>query len=242
MEAKELIKQERLPTVWCPGCGLHIMFSEFAKVFADLNMDHTNTTIISGIGCTGRAAGYYKLDTIHGCHGRAIPVAEGLKTAREDLNVIVISGDGDLAGIGGNHLMHSARRGANIKVICNSNKIYGLTGGQMSPTTPKGAPTLTSPAGSEYEPIDMQAIVLANKNVMYCRTSFVHREHMAKCLKEALKFDGFAFVEVLAECLETFGKRQGRTMKDIVTDLKNNFKIVKGKERLEQNELGIIRK
>ncbi|MBW3010805.1 2-oxoacid:ferredoxin oxidoreductase subunit beta [Candidatus Woesearchaeota archaeon] len=236
----DLIKQERMPTVWCAGCGLHVMLSDFAKVFAELNMDHTNTAIIAGIGCTGRAAGYFKVDTIHGCHGRAVPVAEGLKKARPDMNVLVFSGDGDLAGIGGNHLLHSARRGANITVVCNSNKIYGLTGGQMSPTTPKGAPTVTSPSGTEYEPIDMQAIILANKKVMYCRTSFVHREHMAKCMKQALAFEGFAFVEVLAECLETFGKRQGRTMKDIVSDLKNNFKIVEGKDRLEADELGIV--
>lgn len=240
MKAKDLIKQERMPTVWCPGCGLHVMLSSFSKVFAELGMDHTNTTMVSGIGCTGRAAGYYRLDTIHGCHGRAIPAAEGLKKARPDLNVVVFSGDGDLAGIGGNHLLHSARRGADITVVCNSNKIYGLTGGQMSPTTPVSAPTVTSPFGAPYEPIDMQAVVLSNKDVMYCRTTFVHREHMERCMKEALEFKGFAFVEVLAECLETFGKRQGRAMKDIVADLKANYKIVEGKDRLEPDELGIV--
>ncbi|MFH1637832.1 MAG: thiamine pyrophosphate-dependent enzyme, partial [Candidatus Woesearchaeota archaeon] len=155
----ELIRQERMPTVWCPGCGLGILLTQVAKAFEELGLDYTNTAVVSGIGCTGRFAGYLNMDTVHSLHGRAIPLAEGIKRANENLNVFVISGDGDLTGIGGNHLLHASRRNVNITVICVDNGIYGMTGGQLAPTTEKGMATATSPYGSPYEPINLQGII-----------------------------------------------------------------------------------
>ena len=125
----------------------------------ELGWSYQNTIAVSGIGCSGRMAGYMNLDAIHTPHGRALTAAEAIKTARPDLNVIVLSGDGDLASIGGNHLLHTSRRNPDITVFCNDNEIYGLTGGQAGPTTPKGTKTITSPRGEPYPPLRLGRIL-----------------------------------------------------------------------------------
>src|SRR3970040_1343520 len=140
----DMVKTERLPHVWCPGCGLGLILKQVAQVLKELNMDYTNTTVVSGVGCTGRMSGYLDLDGVYTLHGRTVPVAEAIKTVNPDLNVVVISGDGDLGSIGGNHLLHAIRRNPNITVVCNNNEVYGLTGGQAGPTTPKGTSTVST--------------------------------------------------------------------------------------------------
>ncbi|MBW3018104.1 2-oxoacid:ferredoxin oxidoreductase subunit beta, partial [Candidatus Woesearchaeota archaeon] len=211
MKDMKYFKQELFPTIWCPGCGIGLAMKETANAFEELGLKNNQISVVSGIGCSGRAAGYFKADSIHGCHGRAIPVAEGLKRANPELNVIVFSGDGDIVGIGGNHLIHSPRRDTDITVICINNQTYGLTGGQLAPTSSKGAITMTSPYGSNYYPINIQGLILANKRFFYARTTAFHIDHMRKCIKEALQFKGFSFVEVITNCVETYGKRQGYT-------------------------------
>ena len=125
-----------MPHIWCPGCGIGTTVNCFTRALLDSKMDLKNLAIVSGIGCTGRVAGYVNLDSFHTTHGRAIPFATGLKLANPKLNVVVYSGDGDLSAIGGNHLIHAARRNVDIKVICVNNLIYAMTGGQTAPTTP----------------------------------------------------------------------------------------------------------
>jgi 2-oxoglutarate ferredoxin oxidoreductase subunit beta len=239
---KNYFKQEMFPTIWCPGCGIGLATKEAAKAFEELGLDNSQISIVSGIGCSGRAAGYFNMDTIHGCHGRAIPVAEGLKRANPKLNVVVFSGDGDIVGIGGNHLIHSPRRDTDITVICINNQTYGLTGGQLAPTAKEGTITMTSPEGSSYYPFNIQDIVASNKRFFYARTTVFHIDHMRKCIKEAIEFKGFSFIEVISNCVETYGKRQGyKDAYEMLMEYKN-FKIASNKDRLEDNEIGIIKR
>lgn len=203
-------------------------------------IEKLNPVIISGIGCSGRAAGFFNLDSIHTTHGRAIPVAVGVKIANPKLDVIIISGDGDLAGIGGNHLIHAARRNNDITVICNNNEIYGMTGGQLSPTTKKGTYTLTSPNGSDIPPINIQGIITSNEKYFYARTSVTEPEHIKKCIEKALEHKGFSFVEIVSDCITNKARRLGiKSIKEMHEKIKNSYKITKNKT-LKRNELGIM--
>ena len=146
------LRTERMPHIWCPGCGIGTSVNSFARALTEANLDLKNVAIVSGIGCTGRVAGYMNLDSFHTTHGRAIPFATGLKLANPKLNVVVYSGDGDLFAIGGNHLIHAARRNVDIKVVCVNNLIYAMTGGQTAPTTPGAViASRTNPYGT-YDP------------------------------------------------------------------------------------------
>ena len=149
----EIIRSDRMPHIWCPGCGIGIAMRCYAQAILDSGIPTDKQVVVSGIGCTGRAAGYMNIDSYHSTHGRAIPFAVGIKLANPDLSVTVFSGDGDLAAIGGNHLIHAARRNVDIKVICINNFNYGMTGGQSGPTTPKGARATTAPYGNPELPI-----------------------------------------------------------------------------------------
>ena len=241
MNYKKYIKLERYPTSWCPGCGIGLIVNETAKAFEELELKKEETTVVSGIGCTGRAAGYFNLDTVHGLHGRAIPLAEGIKITKPKMNVIVISGDGDIVGIGGNHLIHACKRNTNITVICNDNSIYGMTGGQRSPTTEKGIKTVTSPYGNTEDPINTQGLVRANKR-FYARTTTFHLQHLKKCIKEAIQHQGFAFVDIMGNCVENYGRRIGfKNAYEMLISFKEKYKIVKDVKELKPTEIGIIK-
>ncbi|MEM2538298.1 MAG: thiamine pyrophosphate-dependent enzyme, partial [Candidatus Methanomethylicia archaeon] len=151
------IREEVLPSPFCPGCGNGMIINALFKAISELGYeDLKNFVFCSGIGCAAWIPSpHFKADSIHTLHGRAIPVATGIKIMRPELNVFVISGDGDLAGIGLNHLIHAARRDIGIKVIMVNNMIYGMTGGQVSPTTPKGIKTTTTPFGNPEKPLDV---------------------------------------------------------------------------------------
>lgn len=232
-------KRPGVEPIWCLGCGLHVVFTQLSSLFDELEME---PIVLSGIGCTGRTAGYFNLDTVHGLHGRIIPLAEGVKRARKDKEVIVVSGDGDLLSIGGNHLLHTSRRNINMTVICVNNSVYGLTGGQLSPTTPKGAKTKTTPGGSKIEPIDAQRILMSNKKYFYARTTPVHVKHMKEVVKQAIEWEGFAFVEIISLCLETIGKTMGlKKPSKMYNWLEENFRIVENKQVLDDFELGVVK-
>lgn len=243
MSHKDYLKLDKMPTVWCAGCGLGLLLQTTAKGFDSLKLPKNKTIVVSGIGCTARGSGYFDLDSINGIHGRAIPIAEGIKRARDDLNVVVFSGDGDITGIGGNHLLHCSRRNTNITVICANNEIYGMTGGQKSPLTPKGVKTMTSPAGNRFEPVNIQGIITSNKKHFYARTTVWHIDHLKKCIEEAIKWRGFSFVEVKVNCISNYGRRIGfKTPFDMLKHFRDNWKLNSSpKGRLEDNELGIIK-
>ncbi len=232
-----------MPTTWCPGCSIGTVFKQLASTLSDMSIGKQDLTVVSGIGCSGRAAGYFDVDSVHGTHGRAIPIAEGVKRGNDKLNVIVFSGDGDLSGIGGNHLLHSSRRDINLTVICINNEIYGMTGGQMAPTTKVGIKTLTSPLGNSYNPVNLQGIITSNKRHFYARSSTFQIAHLQKCIKEAIEWDGFAFIDVISYCIENNGRRLGfKSGYEMLEHNKKEFKVNSSPEgRLKDDELGIIK-
>ena len=164
---EKYFRQNHLPHLWCPGCGNGIAMKAIVQAVEKKGLSQDNTVIVSGIGCSSRASGYMDFDTLHTAHGRAIPFATGIKLANPDLNVIVITGDGDCTAIGGNHFIHGCRRNVDLTVIMFNNNIYGMTGGQASPTTPIGAKATTAPYGSVDRTFDACKLAEAAGAVCY---------------------------------------------------------------------------
>ena len=200
------LRVERLPHIWCPGCGLGLILNCFIRglLKTDLNLD--KVAVVSGIGCTGRAAGYIKLDSFHTTHGRAIPFATGLKLANPELKVVVISGDGDLVAIGGNHFIHAARRNIDMTVLCVNNFNYGMTGGQLGPTTPLSARTTTSRLGNVEKPFNIPGLAAASGAVYIARWTTAQVRNLEKAITEALLKKGFSLVEVISPCPTYYGR------------------------------------
>lgn len=194
------LRVERLPHIWCPGCGLGLILGCFLRGLLKSGLDLDKVVIVSGIGCTGRVAGYIKLDSFHTTHGRAIPFATGLKIANPELTVVVFSGDGDLTAIGGNHFIHAARRNIDITVLCNNNFIYGMTGGQFGPTTPLAARTTTSPYGNVEQPFNIPYLAAASGAVYVARWTTMQFRWLEKAITEALLKKGFSLVEAISPC------------------------------------------
>jgi 2-oxoglutarate/2-oxoacid ferredoxin oxidoreductase subunit beta len=201
------LRKDRLPHIWCPACGIGTTVNCFARALTESGLDLDKTAIVSGIGCTGRVAGYMNLDSFHTTHGRAIPFATGLKLANPELKVVVYSGDGDLFAIGGNHFVHAARRNMDLTVICVNNFTYGMTGGQVAPTTPPGATQTTMPFGNYEEPFNLPHLADACGAVYVARWTVYHVKQLARAMKEALAKKGFSFVEVLAPCPTLYSRR-----------------------------------
>jgi len=203
----DLLRVDRIPHIWCPGCGIGTVFSGILSAIKKSELDLNRLAMVSGIGCTGRMAGYIKVDSFHTTHGRAIPFATGLKLARPDIKVIVASGDGDLFAIGGNHFIHAARRNVDMTVICVNNLNYGMTGGQQAPSTPLGFRTTTTPEGSPEEPFNFSYLAYACGAVYVARWTALHIRLLTNSIAEALQKKGFSFIEVLAPCPSAFGRR-----------------------------------
>jgi 2-oxoglutarate ferredoxin oxidoreductase subunit beta len=201
------LRQDRIPHIWCPGCGIGTTLNCFTRALEESGMDLDQVAIVSGIGCTGRVAGYMNVDSFHTTHGRAIPFATGLAMSRPDMNVIVYSGDGDLTAIGGNHLFHAARRNANLLVVCVNNFTYGMTGGQVTPTTFKTAIASTTPYGAFEETFNLPRILDAAGAVYVARWTAFHVRQLAKSMNEAINKKGFRFIEVIAPCPTLYLRR-----------------------------------
>ncbi len=202
----KLIRADRMPHIWCPGCGIGIAMRCYAQAILDSGVPEEKHVVVSGIGCSGRVAGYMNLDSYHTTHGRAIPFATGVKLARPELLVTVFSGDGDLVAIGGNHLIHAARRNIDLKVICINNFNFGMTGGQFGPTTPMGAMATTAPYGNPEQPFNLPYLLGAAGANYICRWTTLHARQLRAAILEAFTKPGFAFIEVLAPCPIGFGK------------------------------------
>jgi 2-oxoglutarate ferredoxin oxidoreductase subunit beta len=201
------LRSDRMPHIWCPGCGIGTTVNCFAQALIESKIDLKTLALVSGIGCTGRVAGYVKLDSFHTTHGRAIPFATGLKLANPKLNVVVYSGDGDLSAIGGNHLIHAARRNIDLKVICVNNLIYAMTGGQTAPTTPGHAITSTSPYGTFEPAFNLPHLVEAAGAVYVARWTTYHVRQLARSIGEAFHKKGFSFIEVISPCPTLYQRR-----------------------------------
>jgi 2-oxoglutarate ferredoxin oxidoreductase subunit beta len=205
-----LLRGERLPHIWCQGCGLGTALTTFISALQWLEKnrgwDMDKVSVVSGIGCTGRIAGYIRLDSFHTTHGRAIPFATGLKLGNPDLKVAVLSGDGDIAGIGGNHFIHAARRNLDITVICVNNFNYGMTGGQVGPTTPHEARAVTSQYGNFEYPFNLPYLAAASGASFVARWTVLHARRLEWTLREALEHPGFSFVEIIAPCSTAYAR------------------------------------
>jgi 2-oxoglutarate ferredoxin oxidoreductase subunit beta len=200
------LRQERMPHIWCEGCGNGILLNSFLEALEELQLDLDKIVVVSGIGCIGRAAGYVNVDSFHTTHGRAIAFATGVKLANPDLKVVVISGDGDLFAIGGNHFIHAARRNMDIKVICANNFNYGMTGGQYGPTTPLESWTTTTPYGNIEHPFNLAKLAAASGAVYVARWTTLQVRQLKNSVKRALQKEGFSFIEVVSPCPELYGR------------------------------------
>ena len=204
---EDLLRMDRIPHIWCPGCGIGTVVTSFAEALKKSKLDLDKVVVVSGIGCTGRVAGYIKLDSFHTTHGRAIPFATGLKLANPELKVVVFSGDGDIAGIGGNHFIHAARRNMDIVVICVNNFNYAMTGGQVAPTTPLGANASTAPYGNFEFPFSLPYLADASGATYIARWTALHLRRVTKSIQEALSRRGFSFIEVITPCVTLYARR-----------------------------------
>jgi len=200
------LRAEMMPHIWCPGCGNGIVLNCFVHALDELKFDLDKLVVVSGIGCIGRTAGYVNTDSFHTTHGRALAFATGVKLANPELEVVVISGDGDLFAIGGNHFIHAARRNMGIKVLCANNLNYGMTGGQQGPTTPLESFTTTSPYGSIENPFNLVHLAAASGSTYVARWTTLHVRRLTQSIKKMLQKKGFSFVEVLAQCPEIYGR------------------------------------
>lgn len=203
----DLLRRDRIPHIWCPGCGIGTTVNCFTRALVASKINLDKTAVVSGIGCTGRVAGYINLDSFHTTHGRAIPFATGLKLANPELNVCVYSGDGDLFSIGGNHFVHAARRNMDLKIFCVNNFTYGMTGGQLAPTTPTGASQSTMPFGNFETPFNLPYLADACGAVYVARWTVFHVKQLARAMTEALQRKGFTFIEILSPCPTLFTRR-----------------------------------
>ncbi len=204
-----LRSSKRFPHVWCAGCGIGILLGALVRAIDSNGYSKDDIVLISGIGCSGRLPVYLDLNTLHTTHGRALTFATGIKLAKPRLKVIAVMGDGDASSIGGNHLIHSARRNIDITAIIINNQIYGMTGGQSSPTTPFGMRTASSPFGHLEHPFDISKLVEAAGAPFVARSTVYHARVLEKLISKAIARSGFSVVEVMSPCVTHFGKWSG---------------------------------
>ncbi len=194
-------KHPKIKPVWCPGCGDYAVLSSVQKALASLEVKPHELAVVSGIGCSGRFSHYFNSYSLHGTHGRALPIATGLKTAREDLTVLVAGGDGDGLAIGGGHIAHAARKNIDLTYIIMDNSIYALTKGQSSPTSHPGAHTKTAPYGVYEDPLNPLAMFLSYDVSYIARTTSLKIKEMEKLLTDAIRHRGFSIVYVMSPCV-----------------------------------------
>ncbi|NLY01012.1 MAG: 2-oxoacid:ferredoxin oxidoreductase subunit beta [Rhodopirellula sp.] len=221
---------------WCPGCGDYAILAQMKKVLATLGIAQQNLVFVSGIGCSSRFPYYMNTYGMHSIHGRAPAVATGLKVMRPDLSVWVITGDGDGLSIGGNHLIHAIRRNLDINILLFNNRIYGLTKGQYSPTSPLGKVTKSSPMGAVDNPLNILSVAIGCEATFVARTVDVNQQHLAATLQRAAEHRGTSFVEIYQNCVvfndAAFGYATDRQTRDEATlVLEHGKPLVFGKDR-----------
>ncbi len=204
---QETMRVKRLPHIWCPGCGHGILMRDVCQAIMNLGLEKEKVSIVSGIGCSSRAAGYMDFNTLHTTHGRAIAFATGIKMAKPDMHVIVVTGDGDAAAIGGNHLIHACRRNIDITVVVFNNEIYGMTGGQYSPTTPTGEKGTTAPYGNIDGVFDIPKLAEAAGATYTARGDCYHVPQMVKLIENGIKHKGISIIEGVSICPTYYGRK-----------------------------------
>jgi 2-oxoglutarate ferredoxin oxidoreductase subunit beta len=228
---------KKFPNVWCSGCGIGIVMSALIRAISRLELEKDDIALVSGIGCTGRMPVYMDFNTIHTTHGRALAFATGLKLAQPKLKVIAIMGDGDALAIGGNHFIHSARRNMDITAIVVNNCIYGMTGGQYSPTTPLNGKATTAPYGNIEPPMPICELAIAAGASYVARSTVYHAVEMDRYLEQAISKTGFSLVEAVSYCHTTFGRlNKLGTAGDMMRALKDNSVSLTAAEKLTPEE------
>jgi 2-oxoglutarate ferredoxin oxidoreductase subunit beta len=207
MSFSDWFRQDRLPHIYCAGCGNGTVINCTLSAVDEMGWTPDDTIFISGIGCSSRAPGYIITDSLHTTHGRALAFATGVRLANPTLHVVVFTGDGDLAAIGGNHFIHACRRNIDITVVCMNNQIYGMTGGQGSPTTPIGALSTTTPYGSVEPAFDLCELAIAAGANFVSRWTSYHVKELSRAVKTGLETPGFSFIEAMVQCPTNFGRR-----------------------------------
>jgi 2-oxoglutarate ferredoxin oxidoreductase subunit beta len=228
---------KKFPHVWCPGCGLGILLGSLLRALSQSGLDKNQVVLVSGIGCSGRLPVYVDVGSVHTTHGRALTFATGIKLAKPELTVITVMGDGDATAIGGNHLIHAARRNLDIKAIIVNNQTYGMTGGQYSPTTPLGAKATTAPYGHIEPSFDISALSAVAGAAFVARSTVYHVTQLDQLLGLAIAKPGFGVVEVLSPCHTNFG-RQNRlgSQVDMMLDFKRRGVRLERWEKLAPQE------
>ncbi len=204
---EKYIRFETFPQPWCPGCGDGIILKAIAMAFADLDMDPNDIIVVSGIGCSGRMSTYFKTNTLHTTHGRALTFATGIKLAQPEKLVVVVSGDGDALAIGGNHLIHAARRNIGIKMILVNNGVYGMTGGQLSPMTPQLFQTATTPFKNIEPRFDVVDLLIASKVSFVARETVNRPFPLKEVIRKSMLHSGFSVVEAISNCHVNLGRK-----------------------------------
>jgi 2-oxoglutarate ferredoxin oxidoreductase subunit beta len=232
------LRTDRLPNIFCAGCGNGIVMNTFFNAMELAEIDFDNLALVSGIGCSSRVPGYIKCDSLHTTHGRPIAFATGLKLANPELDVVVFTGDGDAAAIGGNHLIHGARRNIDLTVICINNSIYGMTGGQISPTSPTGSYGSTAPFGALEKPFNLSELTKAAGASYVARWTTAHPVQLSNAIKKGLLNKGFSFIEAVSQCPTYFGrKNKMKTAVSMIQWMKDESILKRKADTLNEAEL-----
>jgi len=235
---------KKFPNVWCAGCGIGIVMGALIRAIDRIGLEKDDVALVSGIGCTGRMPVYMDFNTIHTTHGRALAFATGLKIARPEMKVITIMGDGDAVAIGGNHFIHAARRNIGITAIVVNNSIYGMTGGQYSPTTPIGGRASTAPYGNIEPPMPICDLAKAAGATFVARSTVYHAVELDRYIEQAIRKNGFSLVEAVSYCHTTFGRlNKLGSPTDMMRQLKDGSVSLNAAEKLspEERETKIVR-
>lgn len=234
---EKYFRTDNLPHLWCPGCSLGIATRALCAAVDELGLDKDKIVIVSGIGCSSRAVGYLDFNTIHTTHGRALAFATGVKLAKPELEVIVISGDGDASAIGGNHLIHAARRNIDLTLLVFNNSIYGMTGGQASPSTPQHAKGTTAPYGVVEQPFDLVKLAEGAGATYVARATAYHVNPLIKYYKNAIAHKGFGVVETICICPTYYGRqnRSGSAV-EMMQRLKEDYVLNTNYEKMPEEQ------
>ena len=250
---REYMRVDHLPHIWCPGCGNGVIMRDVVVAIDALihdaahSFDRDDFVIVSGIGCSSRAAGYLDFNSIHTTHGRAIAFATGIKCANPRLKVVVLTGDGDCSAIGGNHLIHAARRNLDLTVICFNNNIYGMTGGQYSPTTPTGDLATTAPYGNVDRPFDVALLAAGVGASFVARGDTFHVRETTEIIRKAILHDGFSLVDVYSICRTYYGRQNKKgSPSDMLAWQREHliptarYRAMSAQSRIGKKEIGIL--
>lgn len=234
----QYLRLDKFPLIWCSGCGDGIVLKSLLRAIHKLGLKKDDVCMVSGIGCSSRLPGYVDFNTLHTTHGRALTFATGIKMANPRLHVIVITGDGDATSIGGNHYIHAARRNLDLTVLLFNNHIYGMTGGQVSPTTPKGKKASTAPFGSFENAFNISGLAQAAGATFVARSGVYNAVQLENYISKAIQKKGFSLVEVMSPCPTAYGRRNREgTPVDMIMWQKENSVAISKAEKMTAEEL-----